>query len=233
MKLKLALAAAVATLAMPGAAQAAYTITSYGVTPNTGITGTIQYTPTNFSSNVAIGRLTLTGKDSNNVAASFTTFCVDIFHTLTTPSTYDFKAISQLTTNTTTLTRLSTLVGMSNLLINNASDKATTSAALQLAAWEIVNETSGTYGFSTGTFRSSGGNSDGARTLAMTYLNNITSGQWQAPTGTLKYFYSANSQSQVLSAVPEPATWAMMIGGFGLVGGTMRRRRAAGTTVLA
>jgi hypothetical protein len=28
-------------------------------------------------------------------------------------------------------------------------------------------------------------------------------------------------------AVPEPATWAMMIGGFGLVGGAMRRRSAA------
>lgn len=29
------------------------------------------------------------------------------------------------------------------------------------------------------------------------------------------------------AAVPEPATWAMMIGGFGLVGGAMRRRKAA------
>jgi hypothetical protein len=28
-------------------------------------------------------------------------------------------------------------------------------------------------------------------------------------------------------AVPEPATWAMMIAGFGLVGGVMRRRRAS------
>ncbi|ODU20530.1 MAG: hypothetical protein ABS87_10865 [Sphingomonas sp. SCN 67-18] len=33
-----------------------------------------------------------------------------------------------------------------------------------------------------------------------------------------------------VSAVPEPATWAMMIGGFGLVGGVMRRR-AVRTTV--
>lgn len=29
-----------------------------------------------------------------------------------------------------------------------------------------------------------------------------------------------------LQAVPEPAAWAMMIGGFGLVGGTLRRRRS-------
>jgi hypothetical protein len=28
-------------------------------------------------------------------------------------------------------------------------------------------------------------------------------------------------------AVPEPATWAMMIGGFGVVGGTIRRRRVS------
>ncbi|HWI86309.1 MAG TPA: PEPxxWA-CTERM sorting domain-containing protein [Sphingomonas sp.] len=28
-------------------------------------------------------------------------------------------------------------------------------------------------------------------------------------------------------AVPEPATWAMMIGGMGLVGSAMRRHRAA------
>jgi hypothetical protein len=28
-----------------------------------------------------------------------------------------------------------------------------------------------------------------------------------------------------LTAVPEPATWAMMIGGFGLIGSTMRRRK--------
>jgi hypothetical protein len=28
-----------------------------------------------------------------------------------------------------------------------------------------------------------------------------------------------------VSAVPEPATWAMMIGGFGMVGGSLRSRR--------
>lgn len=33
-------------------------------------------------------------------------------------------------------------------------------------------------------------------------------------------------RSFILDAIPEPATWAMMIAGFGLVGGTLRRRRA-------
>ncbi|MFN7175352.1 MAG: PEPxxWA-CTERM sorting domain-containing protein, partial [Thermaurantiacus sp.] len=28
--------------------------------------------------------------------------------------------------------------------------------------------------------------------------------------------------------IPEPATWAMLIAGFGLVGGAARRRRASG-----
>ena len=34
-------------------------------------------------------------------------------------------------------------------------------------------------------------------------------------------------------AVPEPATWAMMIGGFGLVGGAMRRRNRSTAVVTA
>ncbi|GGD99950.1 hypothetical protein GCM10011529_02650 [Polymorphobacter glacialis] len=36
----------------------------------------------------------------------------------------------------------------------------------------------------------------------------------------------------VTAAVPEPATWAMLVVGFGLVGATLRRRNAA-TTVSA
>lgn len=32
--------------------------------------------------------------------------------------------------------------------------------------------------------------------------------------------------NDIAAAVPEPGTWAMMLGGFGLLGGAMRRRRA-------
>jgi hypothetical protein len=35
------------------------------------------------------------------------------------------------------------------------------------------------------------------------------------------------SVTQVAGGVPEPATWALMIGGFGIAGAALRRRRAA------
>ena len=59
---------------------------------------------------------------------------------------------------------------------------------------------------------------------------------WQVGINALRdpnaYFSTAYIQSKNgLLAVPEPATWAMMIGGFGLVGGALRRRRAVKTTV--
>ena len=37
--------------------------------------------------------------------------------------------------------------------------------------------------------------------------------------------------TQVAAAVPEPAAWACMIGGFGMIGGTLRRKRKVTTRV--
>ncbi|MDO7841779.1 PEPxxWA-CTERM sorting domain-containing protein [Sphingomonas sp. CA1-15] len=34
-----------------------------------------------------------------------------------------------------------------------------------------------------------------------------------------------------IAAAPEPASWAMMIGGFGLVGGAMRQRKRTATAL--
>ena len=61
--------------------------------------------------------------------------------------------------------------------------------------------------------------------------------------GTLQAFLSTGSNDNIgplldnvslsISAVPEPATWMMMISGFGIVGGAMRRRGAAGKVGLA
>lgn len=76
----------------------------------------------------------------------------------------------------------------------------------------------------------------------------LPAGQWfnvaqtfvASTTGTYDFNFTYNSGAAaaadamvdrvyvqaVPGAVPEPASWAMMIGGFGMVGGAMRRRRA-------
>lgn len=53
----------------------------------------------------------------------------------------------------------------------------------------------------------------------------ITGGTPSALPGGGDYF--ALDNLTITSDVPEPASWAMMIGGFGLVGAAMRRRRTA------
>lgn len=46
------------------------------------------------------------------------------------------------------------------------------------------------------------------------------------PGGTFDVFFSGLAEAEAVQAIPEPASWAMMIAGFGLVGGALRRRRA-------
>jgi hypothetical protein len=231
MRIKSAIAAAALAAALPGAAQAAYQINGYNWAPGA-LSGTIKYTPTGLSQNVGMGRFQLNGTDlDTGLAANFLTYCVDIFHTLQ-PAVYEFANVGTLVPSAAKQTQLLTLLGHADPLVAKAANKTEAAAAVQLAVWEIANENGPSYGFASGSFRSSGGNSDGARFLALSYLDKITSGAWTAPTGRLKMLYAPNSQSQLLTAVPEPATWAMMIGGFGLIGG-MARRRSRVTTVLA
>ena len=45
--------------------------------------------------------------------------------------------------------------------------------------------------------------------------------------GSNSYWAAFNDITTGGSVVPEPATWALMIGGFGLAGATLRRRRTA------
>jgi hypothetical protein len=55
-------------------------------------------------------------------------------------------------------------------------------------------------------------------------------GYWSPNGGTFTGTYTLGSATGsgtfTITAVPEPATWALMIGGFGLIGAAARRRRA-------
>lgn len=63
----------------------------------------------------------------------------------------------------------------------------------------------------------------------------ITFGQLNtiSVTGVSRGNGSYGGNATFTPAVPEPATWALMIGGFGAIGATMRRRKSRLTNVLA
>lgn len=72
-------------------------------------------------------------------------------------------------------------------------------------------------------FSASSGFVSGVNTLEFQVFNN------NGPTGINVSSLRVTARS-VSSAVPEPATWALMLFGFGAVGTSMRRRRSVTTT---
>ena len=80
-----------------------------------------------------------------------------------------------------------------------------------LSAWQAANATATIVGLSTG----SGSGWNGG-----TYRGAVDNISFTAGAETKSYNFE-------VAAVPEPASWALMIGGFGLAGAMVRRRRAA------
>lgn len=65
----------------------------------------------------------------------------------------------------------------------------------------------------------------GGRDFAGT-IDEVTVWNYGLSGGQVAAIYRSAGQPAVAGGVPEPATWAMLVGGFGLVGGALRRRRA-------
>ncbi len=239
MSKRLLIAALAIGVAVPSAAQASVTINS--ITGNPGFqTGRIIYTPGgiggvagNTAQNLYIGRIRLTGFDNTSMAGvTFDAYCIDIFN-WAQKGTFELQAFSLA--DPVKQAQVKKLLGHTAGFIDAAgtnAQKQDISAAIQMAVWEIVNE-GGTTGYSLdgGLFQvgtNYGTVLGGSRSLAQTYLNDLAG--WANPTG-FKYtmmtaINPANNQRQVfLAPVPEPSTWALLIAGFGVVGGAMRTRR--------
>jgi len=112
-----------------------------------------------------------------------------------------------------------------NTLAKNAWSKVDnnrTSAAFQLAAWEIANET-GEYDIDDGFFEVIGDSpvSDRAEETAQRWLDNISSGRWGTPNNEFD-IASADSETSLLTnrkdlelqVVPLPASAAMLLVGI-------------------
>ena len=106
--------------------------------------------------------------------------------------------------------------------VTTATNPASTVTLLDVLTGQMIPLDTGTYGGSAGS--STGGS------YSLNLTTNLTAGTWY------RFFYTANMATPGdisgtanfytrTAAVPEPATWALMLLGFGGIGMAMRRRR--------
>ncbi|NIJ07356.1 hypothetical protein FHS31_000952 [Sphingomonas vulcanisoli] len=203
----------------------------------------------------AIGRILLTGTTSSGQSFSYDSFCVDLYDWLNAPATFTGDTLSSLGLSTTQNTQLTNLLANIDSYITTGSNSgvassstgsaAERSAAAQLAVWEIVAETTNVYsvdGTTSGKgsfYVSNVSNVDNISATSLAdaaqLLSNVKSGYWTNSSGVqvalvrstgnqTQVVYGANA-ANVLSAIPEPASWGMMVLGFGVLGTALRRTK--------
>ncbi len=159
---------------------------------------------------------------SLNGGSSFETYCVDLYQHIGFGETYTDYTLSNTThtfVNSRAYTDLGRLYATAGAITDSVHE-----AAFQIAVWEIAYETASIYNLASGSAMFSGGSADssGALTLASGWLSSLTSGAHPG----IAVLDSREHQDMIYAPVPEPETYALMLGGLAAVGFVARRRRA-------
>lgn len=199
---------------------AAMTITVSGMKYDNPTTATIKFTGgTPVNVNAYAGAFKATDGTSTWLA-----WCVDIFQETTfNTAVQDYGVLSASAFGASKADALTKLATEALSLVTDSEG----SGAFQLAAWEIVNETSSAYSLSDGTFTVEN-ISFAQKTLAEKWLTHLPA----VSTYSVNFLASTTKQDLAVfeqsSSVPEPATTALL--GLGLLGFVASRRKSAGST---
>lgn len=175
---------------------------------------------------------------------SFLAFCIEPYESISLNGNYTFESSPLASAANSSISggiggtraaQVSSLFGQ--FAPNLASPMSVLQAsALQIALWEIVSELpSNPFDVSSGnTFFTTPASADFAAVMDMAqyYLTHVTSdGSGAQALGLASLTINGVQDFLVQTdsiAAPEPGTWLMMLGGFGLVGFAMRRRQVRG-----
>ena len=223
MRIKITAALAVAIVACPALAVTPVTITSTGIYDP----GNVDATVNGVSKTEYAVPLTFTGT-VGKATADFLGFCVDLPHVIYVAvgsqlkQTLDYHTAALTTDgygNTLSSGQVHEIGGLAALGFGiakgNSADKAAQLAGIQQAIWTVE--------YPSSTFVATGPYASAQAGYAATFVK-------EAPTltGFARTIVSndGNTQSQItnVGGVPEPATWALLLSGFGMVGLATRRR---------
>lgn len=173
---------------------------------------------------------------SDPALQNFVSWCIDIFQPAKLGTTVnDYTQLTLAQYGSLSAERGAMLGNLASIAYDQALTSSVSSAAFQLAVWEIVNETSHNLDLSKNTFKAWGA-TDGSIALAQQWLNSLP--QQQSRFG-FDIFASATAQDVIrfyelpkpplaaatAESVPEPGALAL-IALAGVAAVTTRRRRA-------
>lgn len=161
---------------------------------------------------------------SASASASFTAYCAELTQSFNFNVNYEYQWVSGDAyfgaARAANLSRLFTAADQAGFVVDSV-----TSSAMQAAIWEIIYETASSFNLLTGTFTSSPENP--SYQTAFTTVNGFLLNLGSFGTN-FKIEALTNATAQdflVATPVPEPGTWALLVGGLGVVGLMARRRK--------
>ena len=161
-------------------------------------------------------------------ADSFAAWCVDIFHYLDTAAPWPSYTLVDGNTFYSGSPKVAQLERLATQHLSSLST-VQKSGAFQLAVWEIVNETGGTYSLSDGSFRVA--NASGtAISTANSWLSTVNEGEITLKLNVWQQVVPGSTQDIAVftTPVPESEVYAMLLAGLGLMGFVARRRKGDG-----
>lgn len=214
---------------------------SVGIDGSVGsIGGTVNVASESVSEGAAIGRINLHGlRAATNTIGDLPVFCVDVTDWLGNGNFIE-KPLSYFTQGVGSAQVLYTSTQISNMFKfmvyseqQGISDPLT-SAAAQLGIWEILNESGTSWDLNSGNLSVTLWGGPDAVSLANSWLGAFQStsvASYQLHLldpghgNQLQAFVTHTFGGQSTLPVPEPATWGMIVVGFGLLGSALRRRK--------